>query len=158
MKFIRSPSVCSVYSVVHPSPSFSPFCDSSFPSSSNPLNLNPSVVAKIHQQAQLHTGRFEILTTEHTEYTEMKFFSVVPFRVFCVFRGSSLPSCCITGPHRPKSLHGPACRNQRKHLALRCLSKGVERHGHQARTQGWPDRRDGGWFASAQCHCFHYSR
>ena len=73
MKFIRSPSVCFVYSVVHPSPSFSPFCGSSFPSSSNPLNLNPSVVAKIHQQAQLHTGRFEILTTEHKEYTEMKF-------------------------------------------------------------------------------------
>ena len=70
MKFIRSPSVCSVYSVVHPSPSFSRFCGSSFLSSSNPLNLNPSMVAKIHQQAQLHTGRFEILTTEHTE---MKF-------------------------------------------------------------------------------------
>jgi len=49
MKFIRSPSVCSVYSVVHPSPSFSPFCGSSFLSSSNPLNLNPSMVAKIHQ-------------------------------------------------------------------------------------------------------------
>ena len=65
--------MCFVYSVVHPSPSFSPFCGSSFPSSSNPLNLNPSVVAKIHQQAQLHTGRFEILTTEHKEYTEMKF-------------------------------------------------------------------------------------